>query len=94
MAGQGQVDGPKDDGQAAAHTEFVIQLGAFTNPDNAKQLQAKLAQAGIRSYAQTLETGSGSAIRVGVGPFASRDSAEGALARVQKLGLNGSVVQR
>jgi DedD protein len=53
---------------------FVVPLGAYSNPDNVKQLQAKLARAGVRSYTEPVK--GSSSTRVAAGPFATRDEAE------------------
>ncbi|MCS6787140.1 MAG: SPOR domain-containing protein [Thiobacillaceae bacterium] len=61
---------------------YVLQLGVFTNPDNAKQLVERLAREGIRAHTET---------RVQVGPFASRAEAEAARAALERLGLKAVI---
>jgi DedD protein len=59
-----------------AKTGFVVQLATFSDPENAKQLQAKLTAAGFKSYTEILKTAKGHTTRVRVGPFATRQAAE------------------
>jgi len=58
---------------------YVVQLGLFSNPDNALQLQKRLAEHGIKSYTET---------RLQVGPFQTRAEADQAQARIRSLGIN------
>ncbi|MEW5893481.1 MAG: SPOR domain-containing protein [Pseudomonadota bacterium] len=62
----------------AAKGGYVVQLGVFSNPDNARELVEKLRQQGIRAEMET---------RVLVGPFLNRAEAEKAQAELRKLGL-------
>lgn len=72
-----------------ANLEFVVPVGAFANPDG---VVAKLAAAKIPYYT---EPAPGNLVRVRAGPFASRDAAEKAAARLKGLGLQpGPVANR
>jgi DedD protein len=62
---------------------FEVQLGVFTDIDNAKQLQARLAQHGIPSHTET---------RVQIGPFKSRDEADRAREKLKALGVSAVVL--
>lgn len=74
---------------ALANLEFVVPVGAFANPDG---VVAKLASAKIPYYT---EPAPGNLVRVRAGPFASRDAAEKAAARLKGLGLEpGPVANR
>jgi DedD protein len=74
---------------------FVVPLGAFTNPDNAKQVQDKAASAGIKSYTESVKIQQGEQTRVRAGPFVSRGAAEKARDKLKSLGLEvGQVAQR
>lgn len=61
---------------------FEVQLGVFTDIDNAKQLQAKLTEHGIPSHTET---------RVQIGPFKSREEADRAREKLKKLGITAVV---
>jgi DedD protein len=74
---------------------YIVPLGAFSNPDNAKQVQDKAASAGIKSYTESLKSPQGKHTRVRAGPFTSRDAAEKARDKLKSLGLEvGQVAQR
>jgi DedD protein len=74
---------------------FMVPLGAFTNSDNAKQVQDKAASAGVKSYSERVRLPQGEQTRVRAGPFTSREAAEKARDRLKALGLEvGQVAQR
>jgi DedD protein len=73
---------------------FVVQLGAFSNADNAKQLQAKLTANHVKAYTDTLKTSAGDRTRVRAGPYPSREEADKALVKIKQLGLDGKVVPK
>ena len=71
---------------------YIVPLGTFANPDNAKRVQEKATAAGIKNYAENLK---GEEKRVRAGPFDTRDAAEKARDKLKALGLPvGSVAQR
>lgn len=72
--------------------KFVVQVAALATQEKVDELQAKLRDAGIRSYTQKVSSAGGERIRVRVGPFGSREEAEKTRAKLQKLGLGGSLV--
>lgn len=67
----------------AAPKAFEVQLGVFSDPDNAKQLQAMLAQHGIPSHMET---------RVQIGPFKTREEADRAREKLKTLGIPAVIV--
>jgi len=74
---------------------YIVPLGAFTNPDNAKQVRDRAASAGIKSYTESLKSPQGEHTRVRAGPFTSRGAAEKARDKLKSLGLEvGQVAQR
>ena len=82
--------------EAALNDEaFVVPLGAFSNPDNAKQVRDRAASAGIKSYTEQVKGQQGEQTRVRAGPFSSRNAAEKARDKLKSLGLEvGAVAQR
>jgi DedD protein len=69
---------------------YVVPLGAYADPDNVKQLQEKLARAGVKSYTEAVKGGASAHTRVAAGPYATRDEAERArqkLASLKGLGV-------
>jgi DedD protein len=84
------ADKPKaadDSGQ-----KFVVQVAALASQDKVNELQDKLKEAGIRSFTHKVPTASGERIQVKVGPF-SREEADKMRARLDKVGLGGSMVR-
>jgi DedD protein len=69
---------------ALANAEYMIPVGAFANPD---PVIAKLAQAKLRYYTETVATAKGTVTRVRAGPFATKSEAEKALEALKGLGL-------
>ncbi len=81
--------------QSGTKEAFMVPLGAFTNSDNAKQVQDKAASAGVKSYTERVRLAQGEQTRVRAGPFTSREAAEKARERLKALGLEvGQVAQR
>ncbi len=69
---------------------FVVPLGAYADPDNVRQLQAKLTRAGVKSYTEPVKGSSSAQTRVAAGPFTTREEAERAretLAALKGLGV-------
>ena len=77
---------------AAAGGRFVLQVGAFAEASAARETRLKVEKLGLKTYTQVAETPAGSRIRVRVGPFASREEADKALAKARSAGLSGVVL--
>jgi DedD protein len=65
--------------QGVSGKGYVVQLGVFSNPDNARELVTKLNKQGIRAHMEA---------RVQLGPFLNRQEAEKAQIEMRKLGYN------
>jgi len=84
-------------GQAAGSTpasksgEYLVLIGAFSNEANVKILKTKLDEQGIKTFSEPLDTPQGKKTRVRAGPFASREAAEKALTKMQRIGVSGVV---
>ena len=70
----------------------LIQAGAFSNADQAKQMQQRLANVGVSTYVSETETSKGKVYRVRTGSYPSREAANKVLADIRKKGLDGMVV--
>ena len=83
-------------GGAAANGngQYVILIGAFSNPANVKQLQTKIGELGIKVYTESLDAPEGRKTRVRAGPFPTRDAADKALDRMKRIGVNGVVAAK
>jgi DedD protein len=66
---------------------FIVPLGAFANKENAKQLEARLAKAGVKHYTETVAVAGGEQTRVRAGPFPTRDAAEKSREKLKGMGL-------
>ena len=75
---------------ADAAQKIVYQVAALATQDKADELLAKLKGAGIKSF--THKSASDELIRVRIGPFASKEEADAAHAKLAKLGLSGNPV--
>ncbi len=82
--------------QKTDKASFIVPLGAYSNAANAKQVRDKAAAAGYKTFAETVKGANGDRLRVRAGPFASREDAEQARARLKLLGLDpvGAVALR
>ncbi|MDH4108960.1 MAG: SPOR domain-containing protein [Gammaproteobacteria bacterium] len=71
---------------------FAVQLGSFSNRDNAERLAADLRKEGYAAFLSQLDTGDGALHRVRVGPQKDRETAESVAARLNSAGHKGQVV--
>jgi DedD protein len=76
----------------ASGQKFVVQVAALATQEKVTELQDKLKDAGIKSFTHKVPTATGERIQVRVGPF-SRDEADKMRARLDKVGLAGSMVR-
>ena len=82
-------------GQAAsapAAGRFVVQAGAYTDAASLREARAKAEKLGFKTYTQVIEGDAGKRTRVRVGPFATRQEAEAAAARIKGAGLPTAVL--
>ena len=71
---------------------FAVQLGSFSNKQNAEKLAADLRKQGFAAFLSQLQTDSGQLQRVRIGPQKDRQAAEAMAARLAKAGHKGQVV--
>ena len=83
-----------DVASAAASTTgmWAVQLGSFSNKQNAEKLAADLRKQGYAAFLSQLKTSSGQLHRVRIGPQKDRESAELMASRLSKVGHEGQVV--
>lgn len=83
----------KPERPAAIAAGFVIQLGTFSNRDNADKLVQTLRSQKFAAYSKVDSRADPAVVRVLVGPMVKREQADAQLARVRTLsGLNAIVV--
>jgi cell division protein FtsN len=76
----------------AANRSYFVQVGAFSDVDNAHRVQTAVNSAG-QAAIEVRRTASGAELfRVRIGPFASREAAEAARRSAVALGYAESVV--
>ena len=71
---------------------FAVQLGVFADTENAKQIIAKMKDAKLPVYSETIPIKSGNATRIRIGPFATQDKADSALVQIKLAGSDGKIV--
>jgi DedD protein len=67
--------------------QFVVQVGAFGDPEKVKEVTGKLSAAKVPYYTEQIAVASGMLTRVRAGPFANRGAAEKVLEQLKGLGL-------
>jgi len=86
------LDGKDAAAKAEGSGRFVVQVGAFADAGAARETRQKAEKLGLKTYTQVASTASGNRIRVRIGPFASREEAERALAKAKGGGLTAVVL--
>jgi DedD protein len=82
----------KEAAAPAAAARYIVQVGAFGENKAAQEVRAKVEKLGLKTYAQAVDTADGRRVRVRLGPFASRDEAERAAAKLKGAGLPGAIL--
>jgi DedD protein len=80
------------EGKEVAAARFIVQVGAYGENKTAQDVRIKVEKLGLKTYAQAVDTADGRRIRVRLGPFASRDEAERASAKLKSAGLPGAIL--
>ena len=71
----------------------IVQAGAYTSESQAKQIQQRLAQAGIKTHINEVNTAKGTTFyRVRTGSYPSRAAANQALGRIRMQGVEGKII--
>jgi DedD protein len=80
---------------AAADSRFVVQVGAFADMAQVRALRSRLDKLGLpKHYVQATDSKGGQRVnRVRLGPYATRDEADRAAARLKEAGLPGQVFE-
>lgn len=78
---------PLADAAAESTGRFVVQVGAFTDAVALRDARQRVEKLGLKTYTQVIETSAGKRTRVRVGPFATREEAEKAGAKLKAAGL-------
>lgn len=88
---------PRPTTRASAPTEsdsgWAVQLGSFSNADNAERLAAELRGRGYKAFVSRFESSGQPRLRVRVGPEQDRARAEQLAARLRREGRQATVVE-
>ncbi len=78
---------------SAASGRFIVQVGAYADGVKAHEVRVTLEKAGIKTYAQVVETKDGKRYRVRVGPFASKAEVDKVAEKIRKLDLPAAILE-
>jgi DedD protein len=71
---------------------WAVQLGSFSNQENAERLASALRDQGYAAFLSQLKTDAGPLHRVRIGPQEDRESAEAVAAQLARSGHDGQIV--
>lgn len=78
---------------ARSGNDWTVQVGTFSNPGNVRRLGKQLKERGFAVLYKDVSLKQGNAVRIRVGPFASKATANKARQRINKeIGVNSVVV--
>ncbi len=80
--------------QVGSQPGYYINVGLFAEEANARKAQAKLLNAGLPAFRQSLDTPKGQRIRVRVGPYPSAAQAQAAARSIKALHLDAVVFRQ
>lgn len=78
--------------EALAAPKLAVQVGAFTQADNAQALRTKLEQAGLPVYVQPPTDGGPSLYRVRLGPIDNVEQGDHLVAEAARQGITDAVI--
>lgn len=88
----GKPPAPAVTAASAKDGRFVVQVGAYTDADALREARQKVERLGLKTYTQVVETDAGKRTRVRIGPFATREDAERAAAKIKGAALPAAVL--
>jgi len=78
--------------QAATEGKYLVQAAALRSEQSARNMVAKLKQAGLPSFTERVQASDGTRWRVRAGPYATRQDAERARAKLRELGVDADLI--
>ena len=88
-----QESSPKETDISEQLTAWIVQLGSFSDSENAELLNRKLKNAGYASFIESLEKNGVTSYRVRIGPEIKRENADSLLKKLQDtLQIDGIIV--
>lgn len=88
----GKPPAPAVAAATAKDGRFVVQVGAYSDADALREARLKVERLGLKTYTQVVETDAGKRTRVRIGPFATREDAERAAAKIKGAALPAAVL--
>jgi DedD protein len=64
-----------------------VQVGAYADAAKLREARQKVEKLGFKTYTQVIESPTGARTRVRIGPFATREEADAAIAKIRAAGL-------
>ena len=89
---EGRAGAAGDAASAGKGKRYVVEVGAYTDPNTLRDVRAKVEKLGLKTYTQSIDTDAGRRTRVRVGPYDSRPEAEAASGKLKGAGLPGNVL--
>ena len=83
---------PAPDSAASASGRFVVQVGAYNDPERLRAARQKVEKLGLKTSTQDVDSPTGKRTRVRVGPFANRQEADAAASKVKGSGLPANIL--
>lgn len=71
---------------------YVVQVGSYSESRAVRETRQRVDRLGLDSFEQHVETSSGARTRVRLGPFATKDEAVRAAAKLKAAGMNAAVL--
>lgn len=71
---------------------YVVQVGSYSETRAVREARQRVDRLGLDSFEQHVETSSGARTRVRLGPFATKDEATRAAAKLKAAGMNAAVL--
>ena len=76
----------------SASGRFVVQVGAYNDPERLRAARQKVEKLGYKTYTQDVDSPTGKRTRVRVGPFDSRQEADAVATKVKASGMQANIL--
>ena len=78
--------------KSSSGVRTVVQFGSFSDPSKAAEVRRKVEAAGLKTYAQEIDTPKGKLTRLRVGPFTKDADVDAAAKKIKALGLPAAIL--
>lgn len=90
---QALLDGkPAAASAPAGNPRYIVQIGAFADPELAQRTRLKVERLGLVTYTHVAKTPAGDRTRVRVGPVPTREEAEAMATKLKAAGLTAAIL--